>query len=102
MIRRNKEGLIIEIDIEDAINIIDKIFKEKSPQIKEGKVVLLNEEPLNDLEIASVRCVNEIQRLNNKLLKIKELINRTPRQTSKEKAYIMLKCEIAEVIGTDK
>ena len=44
----------------------------------------------------------EIERLNNKLLKIKELINRTPRQTPKEIAYIMLKSEIAKVIGVDK
>ena len=44
----------------------------------------------------------EIERLNNKLLKIKELINRTPRQTPKEIAYIMLKSEIAEVIEVDK
>ena len=45
---------------------------------------------------------NEIKRLNNKLVKIRYLIDRTPRQTSKEKAYIMLKSEIAEVIGDDK
>lgn len=44
----------------------------------------------------------EIKILNNKLLRIRELIDRTPRQTSKEKAYIMLKSEIAEVIGDDK
>ena len=52
-------------------------------------------------EIA-IKQEEEIERLNNKLLKIKELINRTPRQTPKEIAYIMLKSEIAKVIGVDK
>ena len=43
---------------------------------------------------------NEI--LSKKLLKIKDLINRTPRQTPTEVAYVWLKAEIAKVIGDDK
>jgi len=46
--------------------------------------------------------LEENSKLNNKLLRIKKLISRTPRQTSKEKAYVMLKGEIAEVIEEGK
>lgn len=44
----------------------------------------------------------EAEKLNNKLLKIKELISRTPRQTPTAIAYVMLKGEIAKVIGDGK
>ena len=56
-----------------------------------------------------LEILEEIERLNKenkelkeKLSKIKKLVNRTPRQTPKEIAYIMLKSEISEVIGVDK
>ena len=57
---------------------------------------------INTLEQGLNNAEQEIERLNNKLKKIEALINRTPRQTPTEVAYVWLKAEIAKVIGDDK
>lgn len=72
-----------------------------STKEEDKPLIYISEEAIN-LKRDNDKYKKEIERLNNKLLKIKELINRTPSQTPKEIAYIMLKGEIAEVIGDDK
>lgn len=68
---------------------------------KDKEIERLNEY-ISFYEDLSKKQNKEIGRLNDKLSKIKELINRTPRQTPKEIAYVWLKADIAKVIGDDK
>ena len=67
-------------------------------------IVSIKEEdkPLIWINPKVITMEQENKELKEKLSKIKELINRTPRQTPKEIAYILLKSEIAEIIGDDK
>lgn len=95
----NKEEILIAIkDIQCRYSLpaLKRNFTDKDYaclQYEKLAIHLANQQEKKD---------REIERLNNKLLKIGELINRTPRQTPKELAYVMLKGEIAEVIGADK
>ena len=60
------------------------------------------DKPLIWINPRVISMEQENKELKEKLSEIKKIISRTPRQTPKEVAYLMLKSEIAEVIGDDK
>lgn len=68
------------MEIEEAIDIIDKELHkkwDKTIEKKDGKtyIHLGDEEPLNEFEKASQRCLVEVQSLNRKTERLNNIIN---------------------------